>query len=58
LCQFQEVVGTRGQAVPDLDLFAQAFGRAQRLLGCALVAPEVGRAGLLVELGQPLRFGG
>lgn len=58
LGQLQEVVYTRGQAVPDLDLLAQTLGRAQQLLGCALVAPEVGCAGLLVELGQPLRLCG
>jgi hypothetical protein len=40
--------------VPDLDLFAQTLGRAQQLFGCALVVPEVGCAGLLVELGQAL----
>ena len=45
-------------AAPGVDLVAQAFGRAQHLLRGALVGPEIGRAGLLVQFAQPLLFGG
>jgi hypothetical protein len=58
LGQLDEVGSTRVQAAPGLDFVAQAFGRAQDLLCGALVGPEVGCAGLLVELGQTLCLGG
>jgi hypothetical protein len=54
LAQLEEIVGARGQAAPGFELITQAFGGAENALRRALVGPEVGCAGLLVELGQPL----
>jgi hypothetical protein len=46
------------QRAPGGDLIAQALGRTQHLLGGALIGPEVGRAGLLVERREALFLGG
>jgi hypothetical protein len=43
--------------LPRADLVTQAFGSAQYLLGGALVGPEIGRAGLLVQLVEALLLG-
>ena len=45
-------LGAREQALPRLDLVAQAVGLAQDLLGGALVVPEAGFVGQRVELGD------
>ena len=58
LTQLEQVIGARIQALPRVDFLAQALGRAQNLLSGALVVPEVGCAGLLIELGQALRLCG
>jgi len=57
LGQFAQVVGVLNQAVPGLDLLAQTLRRSQKLLGGALVGPEIGRAGLLVQIAQSRGLG-
>jgi hypothetical protein len=58
LGQLEQVVGALDERAPGDDLVAQALGRTQGLLGAALVGPEVGPAGLLVESSQLLFLGG
>jgi hypothetical protein len=57
LGQLEQLVGAGGQVAPGRDLVTQALGRAQGRLGGALVGPEVGRAGLLIELSQSVGLG-
>jgi hypothetical protein len=48
--QHADVVGLRGQAGAELDVFGQPALPLQRLLRVGLVVPEVGRRDLLLEL--------
>jgi hypothetical protein len=58
LGELDQVRGALGQGAPAGDLFPQPFGGSQNVLRGALVGPEVGATGLLVELGQPFFLGG
>jgi hypothetical protein len=52
-----EVIGTRAQSLPDIDLGTEAVGLAEDLLRGALVVPEPGFERQRVELPDTLSFG-
>ncbi len=58
LHELLEVRRARDEVVPEGDLLAQPFGRAEQLLRGGLIVPEVGTAGGGVELGELLFPGG
>jgi hypothetical protein len=47
-----EIPGTGEEAVPEIDLGAEAVGLAKDLLGGALVVPEAGLAGQGLQIGK------